>query len=142
MLSVKALRLYAENGLLRPTWVDPSSGYRYYDPQLAPTGRLIAMLRDADVPLVDVRALVVASSEEASELLAVLKTRMRQHRSSADLLIDRVGGHLRSGAGEAVTDDGVTIRACRSSTRSFLRWVKAVVPFRVPVVTAKGAGVV
>jgi len=109
MLSVKALRLYAENGLLRPTWVDPSSGYRYYDPQLAPTGRLIAMLRDADVPLVDVRALVVASSEEASELLAVLKTRMRQHRSSADLLIDRVGGHLRSGAGEAVTDDGVTI---------------------------------
>lgn len=109
MLSVKALRLYAENGLLRPTWVDPNSGHRYYDPQLAPTGRLIAMLRAADVPLVDVRALVAASSEEASELLAVLKTRMRQHRSSADLLIDRVSGHLRSGAGEAVTDDGVTI---------------------------------
>lgn len=109
MLSVKALRLYGEDGLLKPTWVDPSSGYRYYDPQLASTGRLIAMLRAADVSLVDVRALITASSEEASELLALLKTRMRQHRSSADLLIDRVGGHLRSGAGQVVTDDGVTI---------------------------------
>ncbi len=61
MLSVQLLRLYAENGLLRPTWVDPSSGHRYYDPQLTSTGRLIAMLRAADVPLVDERALVAAS---------------------------------------------------------------------------------
>jgi len=30
-LSVKALRLYDENGLLPPAHVDPSSGYRYYD---------------------------------------------------------------------------------------------------------------
>ncbi|CAN5921022.1 hypothetical protein BH23ACT10_BH23ACT10_12910 [soil metagenome] len=27
-LSVKALRLYDELGLLDPAWVDPSSGYR------------------------------------------------------------------------------------------------------------------
>jgi DNA-binding transcriptional MerR regulator len=29
-LSQKALRLYGENGLLPPAWVDPASGYRYY----------------------------------------------------------------------------------------------------------------
>jgi hypothetical protein len=29
-LSQKALRLYDEMGLLRPAWVDPDSGYRYY----------------------------------------------------------------------------------------------------------------
>ncbi|MEX1271244.1 MAG: MerR family DNA-binding transcriptional regulator, partial [Acidimicrobiia bacterium] len=29
-LSIKALRLYDEQGLLRPARVDPSSGYRYY----------------------------------------------------------------------------------------------------------------
>ena len=28
-LSQKALRLYAENALLPPVWVDPDSGYRY-----------------------------------------------------------------------------------------------------------------
>ena len=31
-LSHKALRLYAERGLLPPAWVDPDSGYRYYRP--------------------------------------------------------------------------------------------------------------
>ena len=31
-LSQKALRLYAESGLLEPAWVDPGSGYRYYSP--------------------------------------------------------------------------------------------------------------
>ena len=30
-LSQKALRLYGENALLPPAWVDPDSGYRYYD---------------------------------------------------------------------------------------------------------------
>ena len=29
-LSQKALRLYGENALLAPAWVDPDSGYRYY----------------------------------------------------------------------------------------------------------------
>ncbi|GIE82066.1 hypothetical protein Aph02nite_80160 [Actinoplanes philippinensis] len=29
-LSIKALRFYAEQGLIVPAWVDPSSGYRYY----------------------------------------------------------------------------------------------------------------
>lgn len=110
MLSAKALRLYAENGLLEPTWVDPSSGYRYWDARLAPTGRLISMLRAADVPLVHVRAVIAAStSEEASELVAVLKTRMRQHRLSVDLLIDRVGEHLLSEAVASVADEDVTI---------------------------------
>lgn len=68
MLSVKAVRLYAENGLLRPTWVDPNSGYRYYDPQLAPTGRLIAMLRAADVPLVGDAATLVRGCRRLGEL--------------------------------------------------------------------------
>ena len=31
-LSIKALRLYDESGLLPPTWIDPESGYRYYAP--------------------------------------------------------------------------------------------------------------
>ncbi|MDP9443952.1 MAG: hypothetical protein M3P83_06235 [Actinomycetota bacterium] len=32
VLSAKGLRLYAENGLLSPAYVDPGNGYRYYDP--------------------------------------------------------------------------------------------------------------
>ncbi|MBM4203812.1 MAG: MerR family DNA-binding transcriptional regulator [Gammaproteobacteria bacterium] len=29
-LSIKALRLYADRGLLNPVHIDPESGYRYY----------------------------------------------------------------------------------------------------------------
>src|SRR5262249_5535052 len=44
-LSQKALRLYGENGLLPPAWVDPDSGYRYYRPEQLRSATLIALLR-------------------------------------------------------------------------------------------------
>lgn len=50
-LSPKALRLYAEQGLLRPATVDPATGYRYYSPDQLPRARLIARLRRIGLPL-------------------------------------------------------------------------------------------
>ncbi|CAL9326169.1 hypothetical protein SUDANB135_07001 (plasmid) [Streptomyces sp. SudanB135_2055] len=35
-LSIRTLRRYHEAGLLEPAHVDPSSGYRYYDPAQIP----------------------------------------------------------------------------------------------------------
>jgi DNA-binding transcriptional MerR regulator len=55
-LSQKALRLYGENGLLAPAWVDPDSGYRYYRPEQLQVATLIALLRRAGVPLAEIRA--------------------------------------------------------------------------------------
>jgi DNA-binding transcriptional MerR regulator len=54
-LSPKALRLYAENGLLAPAWVDPDSGYRYYDPGQLETASTISLLRRAGMPLAEIR---------------------------------------------------------------------------------------
>jgi MerR HTH family regulatory protein len=50
-LSPKALRLYAEQGLLIPARVDPATGYRYYAPDQLPRARLIARLRGLGLPL-------------------------------------------------------------------------------------------
>ncbi|GIG89829.1 MerR family transcriptional regulator [Plantactinospora endophytica] len=50
-LSPKALRLYAEQGLLVPASVDPATGYRYYSPDQLPRARLIARLRRLGLPL-------------------------------------------------------------------------------------------
>ena len=58
-LSVKALRHYDELGLLRPAFVDPSSGYRYYRPAQANQAEAIRILRSVEMPL-----------EEIGELLA------------------------------------------------------------------------
>ena len=50
-LSVKALRHYDELGLLRPAFVDPSSGYRYYRPAQANQAEAIRILRSLEMPL-------------------------------------------------------------------------------------------
>lgn len=50
-LSPKALRLYAEQGLLPPSAVDPVTGYRLYSPDQLPRARLIGKLRRLGLPL-------------------------------------------------------------------------------------------
>ena len=57
-LSQKALRLYGENGLLPPAWVDPDSGYRYYRSDQIHTATVIALLRRAGMPLAEIRSFV------------------------------------------------------------------------------------
>jgi DNA-binding transcriptional MerR regulator len=54
-LSLKALRLYDENGLLPPAHVDPESGYRWYRLGQLRAATLIALLRSAGMPLVEIR---------------------------------------------------------------------------------------
>lgn len=53
-LSVRALRLYDELGVLRPAFVDPASGYRSYDLSQAMTATVIGMLRSIGMPLRDI----------------------------------------------------------------------------------------
>jgi DNA-binding transcriptional MerR regulator len=55
-LSQKALRLYAESGLLPPAWVDPGSGYRYYRADQLHTATVISLLRRAGIPLAEIGA--------------------------------------------------------------------------------------
>lgn len=62
-LSPKALRLYAEQGLLAPAYVDPHTGYRYYAPEQAPRARLIAKLRRLGLPVARVARLVELTPE-------------------------------------------------------------------------------
>jgi DNA-binding transcriptional MerR regulator len=63
-LSAKRLRTYAVEGLLAPAAVDPSSGYRYYSPGQLADARVIDALRQAGVPLADIRAFKRLPSRE------------------------------------------------------------------------------
>lgn len=69
-LSVKALRIYDEIGLLRPIEVDPSNGYRRYGVDQLRTARLIAMLRGIDMSLPEIGA-VLADLGRKPDLAAV-----------------------------------------------------------------------
>ena len=59
-LSLKALRLYDEQQLLRPARIDSASGYRYYRSDQVSIGRLIRTLRDMGLPLADIARVAVA----------------------------------------------------------------------------------
>src|ERR1051326_1268284 len=82
-LSPKALRLYAEQGLLVPAAQDTVTGYRYYRPDQIPRARLIARLRRLGLPLARVGYLAdLPSDERMIELRGWL-------RAQRDLLDDR-----------------------------------------------------
>lgn len=63
-LSPKALRLYAEQGLLIPARVDRATGYRYYAAEQAPRARLIARLRGLGLTVARIKQLIDLSPEE------------------------------------------------------------------------------
>jgi effector-binding domain-containing protein len=84
-LSVKALRHYDELGLLRPAFVDPSSGYRYYRPAQANQAEAIRILRSLEMPLEEISELLAAGGgEAAAKRLALhrerLEARLAEHR--------------------------------------------------------------
>ena len=62
-LSIKALRHYDEQGLLKPAYVDPDSGYRYYSHYQASTAVMIGMLRSLDIPLANIKPIIQATDE-------------------------------------------------------------------------------
>jgi DNA-binding transcriptional MerR regulator len=95
-LSLKALRLYDERGVLVPARVDQASGYRYYDTAQLDEARLVVMLRQLQLPLAAVRELLACDPADAA-------TRIAEHwrdaeaahdarRELADYLVSRLSG--------------------------------------------------
>lgn len=95
-LSPKALRIYAESGLLVPARTDPFTGYRYYDSGQLERVRLIAALRRIGMPLVRVRD--VCGLEPADALVAVtaywdeVEAGVSVRRGLTALLLEQLSG--------------------------------------------------
>lgn len=86
-LGVSALRFYDRAGVLVPAWVDPVSGYRWYEPEQLEDARLLARLRRAGMPLADIRLVLAgwsgADSDLVRELLKAHLRRLEQGLSDA-----------------------------------------------------------
>jgi DNA-binding transcriptional MerR regulator len=65
-LSLKALRLYDERGVLVPARVDQGSGYRYYGTAQLEEARLVVMLRQLQLPLAAIRELLACDPADAA----------------------------------------------------------------------------
>ena len=71
-LPVSALRFYDSAGVLPPSVVDPSSGYRFYQPSQVVQARLVAHLRRVGLPLDDIRSVLADPAKAGSILTAHL----------------------------------------------------------------------
>ena len=95
MLSAKALRLYADRGLLPPRLVDPTNGYRYYGDDQVRTGWLIALLRSAELSLDEIAGIVGASAADGLALLERAADGARRRAESNQAVLARARLHLR-----------------------------------------------
>ena len=95
-LSLKALRLYDERGVLVPSRVDRASGYRYYDTAQLDQARLVVMMRELQLPLAAIKELLACDPADAAK-------RIEEHwrgaeaahdarRGLADYLVNRLRG--------------------------------------------------
>ncbi|MFJ4081181.1 MerR family transcriptional regulator [Streptomyces iakyrus] len=96
-LSAKALRLYDRLGLLAPAHVDEATGYRYYRAGQVEQARLVAMLRQLDMPLIRIAEVVTAGDgPTAADLLgtywADVEARVAGQRTLAEYLRGRMSG--------------------------------------------------
>lgn len=83
-LSVGALRHYDELDILRPAWTDPGTSYRYYRREQLEDARLIARLRDLELPLDEVRQILAVDDP------AERRRRLETHRARVQARTDRL----------------------------------------------------
>lgn len=95
-LSPKALRLYDELDLLAPARVDDTSGYRFYDAGQLEQARLVAMLRQLDMPLAEIKAILAleppAAAARLADYWASVESEHASRRQLAAYLVDRING--------------------------------------------------
>jgi DNA-binding transcriptional MerR regulator len=95
-LSLKALRLYDERGVLAPARVDQASGYRYYDVAQLDDARLVVLLRQLQLPLAAVKELLACDPADAAKRIAEhwrdAEAAHGARRELADYLVSRLSG--------------------------------------------------
>ena len=92
-LSVTTLRHYHQVGLLEPAAVDPDTGYRYYSAGQIPAAQVIRRLRDLEMPVADVKAVLAAPDAPARNALIAahlsrLEAELAQTRAVVESLRD------------------------------------------------------
>ncbi|EKX60675.1 transcriptional regulator, MerR family [Streptomyces ipomoeae 91-03] len=98
-LSAKALRLYDRLGLLAPAYVDEVNGYRYYRADQIERARLVALLRQLDMPLARVAEIVetveldgARAADRLAAYWAGAEERFASQRTLAAYLCGRLSG--------------------------------------------------
>jgi DNA-binding transcriptional MerR regulator len=110
-LSIGALRHYDELDLLRPIEVDPFTGYRSYGADQVEIGRAIASLRDLEVPLEEIRAVLGTDDPDEQRRRVAHQAARVQARVDRQVHILHVLRQLSQGREPIVTDTATAVDA-------------------------------
>jgi predicted transcriptional regulator YdeE len=96
-VSVKALRHYDKLGLLRPSWVDRWTSYRYYNVEQLPRLNRILALKDLGFSLEEVQQLLRddLAGAELRGMLRMKRTELQRRLRSEQARLQRVEARLR-----------------------------------------------
>lgn len=91
-INVRLLRHYDNIGLLKPTYIDPQTGYRYYSAEQLPTVNRILVLKDLGFSLAQVKRMVDdnISASEIREMLIMRKAQIEQALEKELTRLDQV----------------------------------------------------
>lgn len=87
-LTPSALRFYDDCGVLPPARVDPDTGYRYYSADQEHAAALLRTLRQAEVPLADITAVLTGAPSVARDVLTAHARRLRARADSAHAAVE------------------------------------------------------
>jgi DNA-binding transcriptional MerR regulator len=139
-LTVKTLRHYHEVGLVIPDRIDPSSGYRYYTPAQVPTAQVVRRLRELNMPIADVRAVLAAEPGGRNALigehLGRLEAELAATRTAVESLraiLDRPAGDAKIELRSVPATPAVAVHATVDRDRLIEFWQEAVDELRATV---------
>jgi DNA-binding transcriptional MerR regulator len=126
-LSAKALRLYAEQGILVPVEVDPVNRYRLYDEDQTADARLILLLRGIDMPLARIRELLGTPPESRAEAVAAYWREREAERASQRHLAAYVVSVV-----SAEKESIMTVQTRETAEQTYLTELRRVTPQEIP----------
>lgn len=125
-LSIKALRLYDEIGLLPPAHTDPATGYRYYSAEQIERARLVVWLRRLGMPLARIQGVCAAAETDrgaaaraVGEYWQQVEADTRARRELADFLVAELSSTRETVMSGAVAP--LRIRYASGSDRGLVR---------------------
>jgi DNA-binding transcriptional MerR regulator len=97
-LGIKTLRYYHEISLLKPSRIDPISGYRYYDENCLVQVQAITRLKELNFSLIEIREILSGKTEDKSMLQIMQQKLAEVTRQIATLeqIRERLAGFIRS----------------------------------------------
>ena len=120
-VSPRTLRYYDDIGLLSPDWIDPSTGYRWYEPQQIHRLHRILALRDLGVRLIEISRLLEqdVGVDELRRILLMQRAEAHDQLAEAAERLDRVETRIAHLEEQTMANYDVIVKSTEA------RWVIA-----------------